>query len=388
MNLKEAVTKLMPNGKQVLQTVNQRKATKGISFRQEKGEIQRIINQLHPTSLKLKVIGIYETTKEAKTFRLAASNQTLPPFQAGQYINIFVEIDGIRTSRPLSISSSPLNRNYYEVTFGKINKGFVSDYFLNEVKIGDEFETSSPAGNFYYNPVFHGNRLVFIAGGSGVTPFASMISTFLQQAIKLEMHLIYGVKHQTLAFFHEEFTQLANQNPNFKYHLVVSDPDPDYQGLTGFINETLIKQLINLPHQAMYYICGPQVMYQYCTNELLKLQVPGRKITHEMFNSNTEVSQLPGWPSAVSSTQVFKIKITDGPTIEGIANENLLITLERNKIRVNVCCRSGECSLCKVKLVSGQVFMPKGVLLRYADEKYGYIHSCKAYPISDIEIRL
>ena len=53
-----------------------------------------------------------------------------------------------------------------------------------------------------------------------------------------------------------------------------------------------------------------------------------------------------------------------------------------------MCCRSGECSLCRVKLVSGEVFLAKGMLRRFADEKYGYIHSCKAYPMGDIEIML
>lgn len=388
MKLKEAVAKLMPNGKNVLKEVYQRKATNGVEHKKAKGETQRIIDQLHPTSLTLKVIAIFDTTSEAKTFRMAPVNGTLPPFQAGQYINIFVEIDGVRTSRPISISSSPLTGEYYEVTFGKIAKGFVSDYFLNEVKVGDVFETSSPAGNFYHNPIFHGKRLVFLAGGSGVTPFASMITTFTQLHPEYEMHLIYGVKQANLAFFHQEFLKLAQQYPNFSYHLVVSEPSNDYQGLTGFINSSVIEKLIVNPQDAMYYICGPQVMYQFCTSELLKLNVPARRIRHEMFSSNGEVSLLPGWPTNVKSDQIFKIKIVDGPTIEGVANENLLITLERHKVRVNVCCRSGECSLCKVKLVSGQVFMPKGVLLRYADEKYGYIHSCKAYPISDIEIRL
>ena len=69
-------------------------------------------------------------------------------------------------------------------------------------------------------------------------------------------------------------------------------------------------------------------------------------------------------------------------------NESILCTLERNKIRVNVCCRSGECSLCRVKLISGKVFIPRGVLLRHADEVFNYIHSCKANPISDLEIYL
>ena len=81
------------------------------------------------------------------------------------------------------------------------------------------------------------------------------------------------------------------------------------------------------------------------------------------------------------------VKVGD-KIIDAKCNESILCALERAGVRVNVCCRSGECSLCRVKLVSGKVFMPRGVLLRHADEMFGYIHSCKAYPIGDVEIAL
>ena len=58
----------------------------------------------------------------------------------------------------------------------------------------------------------------------------------------------------------------------------------------------------------------------------------------------------------------------------------------KSGIRVNVCCRSGECSLCRVKFVSGKAYLANGMLLRFADSKFGYIHSCKSYPNSDLEI--
>lgn len=48
---------------------------------------------------------------------------------------------------------------------------------LNQVKVGDTIITSGPTGNFYRVPCVHGKRLVFIAGGSGITPFLSMLQT-------------------------------------------------------------------------------------------------------------------------------------------------------------------------------------------------------------------
>lgn len=106
-----------------------------------------------------------------------------------------------------------------------------------------------------------------------------------------------------------------------------------------------------------------------------------------MFGTRQDIQNEPGFPQELSGTEVFKLKVGD-KVIDAKCNESILCALERAGVRVNVCCRSGECSLCRVKLVSGKVFMPRGVLLRHADEMFGYIHSCKAYPIGDVEIAL
>ena len=77
-----------------------------------------------------------------------------------------------------------------------------------------------------------------------------------------------------------------------------------------------------------------------------------------------------------------------GRDIQAKAGEPILEALEREQIKIPVSCRCGECSYCRVKLLKGEVFQPEGVLLRESDRRFGYIHACKAYPISDIEILL
>ncbi len=387
MNLKETICKNLPGGQQVLESIKARRL-EGNNFRLERNRTTEITNRIHPGSLNLIISEIIEVTNEAKTFRLVSKDGYLPPFQAGQYLNIFAEIEGVRTSRPISISSSPRQRAYYDITIARITTGFVSDFFLDKVKVGDEFEASEPAGNFYHNPVFHGDEVVFLAGGSGVTPFASMIREVLSAGIKRQIHLLYGVKTEDAAFFKEEFELLAKSHKNFVFTLVVSEPTESYTGRAGFISADTIKEVVGDLDNKMFYICGPQVMYGFCGSELDKLKVAARRIRHEMFCGRQDIQNEPGWPEGLSPDQVFDVKIIGGLTIKARAGENLLIALERHNIRVNVCCRSGECSLCRIQLVSGKVFSPKGVLLRHADEKYGYIHSCKAFPISNVEIML
>ncbi|SHI01126.1 FAD-binding oxidoreductase [Clostridium grantii] len=360
----------------------------GRDYSIEKGRTGKIIDRLHPKKLNLALSEIIERTEDAKTFRFVSKDGYLPPFEAGQYINVFVEIDGVRTSRPYSISSSPKQRAYYDITVARIKTGFVSNYFLDNAKVGDEFESSAPAGEFHYNPVFHGKNLVFLAGGSGITPFMSMTKEVLDTGLDRNIHLIYGSKTEDAAIFLEELRDLSARHPNFEFTLVVSEPTECYDGESGFITGECIKRKVKDIESATFYICGPQVMYDFCEKELVALGIENKRVHQEMFGARQDIQNEPAWPEELSGKEEFTIKLMDGRTIKGLSSESLLTSLERAGVRVNVCCRSGECSLCRVKLVSGKVFMPRGVLLRYVDEKYGYIHSCKAYPTSDLEIIL
>lgn len=384
-NLKEMIIRTMPNGKETLNEIKVLKKT-GYDYSLEKGKVEKTINRLHRDNLKLIVSEIRNINENAKTFRLITKNEYLPVFQSGQYINLFVEIDGVRTSRPYSICSSNKQRAYYEITVARIQNGFVSDYFLDKVKVGDEFEANGPAGVFHFNPAFHNKNNVYIAGGSGITPFISMIKEVTESGLDRNIHLIYGCRDEDNILFKEELERIQNKHSNFKFSVILSEPKQTYKGLKGFIDEKCIKNLIKDIKNKTYYICGPQIMNDFVVNELEKMNIKKSMIRREMFGSRQDIQNEPGWPKNLSGNETFKIKINDKKEIEAFSKDSLLTTLEKNGIRVNVCCRSGECSLCRVQLKKGKVFMPRGVLLRHADEKFGYIHSCKAYPITDIEI--
>jgi ferredoxin-NADP reductase len=359
----------------------------GMDYSVQKGRTQQIINLLHPKTLNLRVYEIIEETASTKTLRLVSSDGYLPPFQAGQYINVSTDIKGIRTSRPYSISSAPNQIGYYDITIRKMEDGFVSDFLLNKVKIGHEFESTSAYGNFYYNPLFHGNDLVFLAGGSGITPFMSMIREVTDQGLSRRIHLIYGSQNPKDVIFHEELLERRSLHKNFSYDLVISTPPAKYKGLTGFLSADLIKKLVkNIPAK-MFYLCGPEIMYGFCCNELEKLGIPRRKIRTEVQGPPKHITEQPGWPKDISAEASFKVKVK-GKIIRAKTTEPLIIYLERNHIVIPSACRSGECSLCRTKLISGKIFHPQAVKLRKSDAQFGYIHPCMAYPIEDIEIMI
>ena len=136
----------------------------GIDYTAQKGKWKTAVERLHPKRLQLRVARIIKETDSTSTLRLVADSGYLPPFQAGQYINVFVEIDGVRTARPYSISSPPNQIAYYDITIRRVPDGFVSSYLLDRVKVGDTLESTGPAGNFFYNPLNHGKIWSFWPG--------------------------------------------------------------------------------------------------------------------------------------------------------------------------------------------------------------------------------
>jgi ferredoxin len=135
-----------------------------------------------------------------------------------------------------------------------------------------------------------------------------------------------------------------------------------------------------------YYLCGPQAMYQFCIQELEKLSIPGRKIRKEVYGAPLQVWDDPAWPSDVKPEERFKVKVMDKMTLEAQAGEPLMAAFEKQGIAVPSLCRSGVCSMCRVKILSGKVFQPADLPLRKSDDRFGYVHSCVSYPLEDLEV--
>jgi len=349
--------------------------------------VDRIMNLLHPKKLELRVSEIIRETPSTKTLRLVSTKGAfLPPFQAGQYINLFVEAAGVRTSRPYSISSSPTETGHYDITVRRVEDGFVSDLLLEETDVGDSFTSSGPAGCFVYNPLFHGKDLVFLAGGSGITPFMSMIREIVGRGLDRRITLIYGSRDPSDIVFGAELDRIAANHPTIRVRHVISNPPVGYQGLTGFITADLVKNLVGDVAGKTFYVCGPEAMYGFCLAELGKLGVPRRRIRTEVYGPPRDVASKPGWPEDISRDDVFTVRIKGGASFRAKAGEPLMVSLERAGVAIPALCRSGECSLCRTRLVSGRVFQPENVRLRKSDRAFGYIHPCVAYPLTDLEI--
>ncbi|MCX6000994.1 MAG: FAD-binding oxidoreductase [Chloroflexi bacterium] len=349
---------------------------------------EKAVAGIHPRRLKLKVKEIIKETDSAKTFRFESKDGKLPWFRAGQYINLFVEIGGVKTSRPYSISSAP-GKSYYDITVRRVEGGFVSSYLLDEVKVGDGFESTGPNGYFYYEPLVDSADLVFLAGGSGAAPFLSIIREAVEKKSSLNIHLIYGSRKPDDIIFDKELQQLAGKHKNIKVDYVISEPTSGWKGATGFLDDRVISSLAGDLTGKTVFTCGPALMYELCGAALVKLGVPARRSKKEAYGPPQDVTKEPAWPGGIQASKEFVVtEVRSGKKVKAKAGEPLMNSLERAGIVVPAVCRSGECTACRTRLISGRVFAPARVHYRQADQKFGYIHPCMSYPLDDLSIRV
>ena len=348
---------------------------------------ENLTSGFHTAKIPLKVDKIADETPSTRTLRLVPVQGGLPYFRPGQYINIFVEINGVFTSRPYAISSAP-GQPWYEITVRRKVDGFVSPYLLDRVKPGDLLSSSIPNGFFHQNPLVDDSDLVFLAGGSGVTPFISMIRHAAKNKSNQNIHLLYGSRSISDIIFNQEIAQLADAHDNIRADMIISEPEENFEGHQGFLDAAMISSLIGAPQGKTFFISGPRKMHELCMNALAELGVPKRKIRVEICGPPEDVTMEPGWPDINPNSEVKVLEVRSGKTFFSKPGEPLMVGLERAGIVIPTICRSGECTACRTRLVSGRVFVPAHVEIRQSDKKANYIHACMSYPLEDIRIRL
>lgn len=357
----------------------------------DKGEdlepMRRALLALHPDRVKLVVDEIIEETPSTRTLRVRAAEGSLPWFRAGQYVNLLVEVEGVLTSRPYSISSPP-GRDYWDLTVRRVEGGFVSPYLLDRVKVGDILESTGPAGSFYPQPVVDGKEVVLLAGGSGITPFMSMLREAAEKGTPFRFQLLYGSRVPEDVIFKDELEELQEKIPGFRFDLVVSEPPPDYRGRCGLLDRETISELVGDVKGKTFLLCGPPAMYLLCEEALRGLGVPGRRIRREAYGPPADITTEPGWPGVDPHARFQVLEERTGKKFTARAGEPLMNSLEREGVVLPSICRAGECTVCRTRLLSGRVFMPSRARRRWIDERIGFIHPCVSYPLEDLVIRI
>lgn len=356
--------------------------------------VNNLAQRLHPAKQFLKVSEVIERSTDCKSFVLTADRERgteeLAYFSAGQYLTIFLNIGSMHLTRAYSISSSPKEalEGRYMLTIKYVEDGLASRYILDNWKEGDAVTVSAPEGFFEYNSLRDARTVIGIAGGSGITPFLSMAKAIACGDEDFELKLLYGSRDSDHILFKEEFDELMKVTDKVEVIHVLSDERKD--GFEhGFVTADLIRKYA--PEGAYsVFLCGPQQMYAFVDQELEKLNLERKFIRHELFGEIHNPEGRAGYPKEAPQTVQITVKIRDEVKIvTGSAQDTILQILEKNGISAASRCRSGECGWCHSRLISGEVYVPKEIDgRRMADLKYGYIHPCASFALSDLEIEV
>jgi Na+-transporting NADH:ubiquinone oxidoreductase subunit F len=164
--------------------------------------------------------------------------------------------------------------------------GKMSSYIWS-LKEGDKATISGPFGEFYAkeSPA----EMVFVGGGAGMAPMRSHIFDQLRRLnTKRPITFWYGARSLREMFYVEDFDMLQKENDNFKWHVALSDPQPEdnWEGDTGFIHNVLLKNYLKdhpAPEDCEFYMCGPPMMNAAVINMLKELGVEDENIMLDDF---------------------------------------------------------------------------------------------------------
>ena len=167
------------------------------------------------------------------------------------------------------------------------SNGYKDIMEFESLKPGDKVTISGPFGEFFAKET--DNEMVFIGGGAGMAPMRSHIFDQLKRLhSKRKMSFWYGARSKREMFYVEDFDQLQAENPNFTWHVALSDPLPEdnWTGYTGFIHNVLYENYLKnheAPEDCEYYMCGPPVMNAAVIKMLKDLGVEDENILLDDF---------------------------------------------------------------------------------------------------------
>lgn len=180
--------------------------------------------------------------------------ESAPSFLPGQYINI--DVPGSSQHRSYSFSSAP---GEHRVTFlvKHIPGGLMSSW-LAGASSGEPLKMTGPLGSFYLRAVTR--PLLFLAGGTGLAPFLSMLEELAGKETAQPMHMIYGATRDQDLVLVDKLQEYARRVPGFTFTTCVADPQTTHER-QGYVTN-------HMPAQALHggnvdvYLCGPPPMVE------------------------------------------------------------------------------------------------------------------------------
>jgi ferredoxin-NADP reductase len=240
--------------------------------------IDRYLELVNPMwaahEVRARVLDIRRETSPADGAAVATlllqPTSTWQGFRAGQYVQVGVEVDGARrTTRCFSISSGESGPGEpFTLTLRANPDGVVSDYLVNRARPGELLHLSQAEGRFTL-PDPLPPRLLFISGGSGITPVMSQLRTLLRRGYGGRITFVHYAQSPDHQIYAEELAELP---PHVKVHLLYPDAGTD-----AFYSTEELARIVPEYAEVDTWACGPAglielVQDSYADNPRLRVE--------------------------------------------------------------------------------------------------------------------
>ena len=228
---------------------------------------------------KLMEMGVQET----RHFRLVFPPGTQFDFEPGQFVNALAPSAEDPTKiikRPYSIDSPPYEKGSIDLVWKRVEGGFMTNY-LWKLKEGDSLQIQGPLGRFNLRKPLP-PHIVFVATGTGIAPFRSMIFQLFKDGTDRQVWLIFGNRYDTDILYNEEWKQLAARHSNFHYLPTVSRPNI-WTGEKEYVQRVLEKNF-RPSKDGHLYICGLTKMINEVQETALRMGFTKDQIFFEKYD--------------------------------------------------------------------------------------------------------
>jgi ferredoxin-NADP reductase len=314
-----------------------------------------------------RIVEVIDETADTKSFVLAPDRKW-PGHRAGQFVPVEAEVDGVRVRRCYSISSgaSAPREDRVTITVKRVAGGKLSNWLHDHARPGTVVTLGEPAGEFVV-PDHRRRPVLFVAGGSGITPVIAILRDLEQREELEDVALIHVARGDADAIFGREFESIAHANPGFQ---LIAHRD----AVDGMLDATTLHTYAPYLGARDIYVCGPPGLVDLVIHTG---EAAGATVRHERFVAPPRRPRLVGAPALVQLR---------GRNVTLPATQPLLFELEGAGERPAHGCRMDICNSCRCKKVSGTVEdVTTGAVSSEPNEE---IRLCMSIARSDLELAL
>jgi ferredoxin-NADP reductase len=311
-----------------------------------------------PAVLNWRVTTVTKETPSSVSFEVDATMA----FKAGQFVLLRPSAE--LPWRAYSFSRAP--GQPLRLTVKCVPGGAVSPHLTSKLAAGDQLEVKGPYGQFVLPATWQ--RALFIAGGSGITPFLSILQEQQSKGWPSPITLLDFNRTAVEQILKSELDALlASSNGKLEIIHVLDDAA---SGPKGPPTKDLLSSLFDgRPAPDVVAMCGPQPMMDLSRETVLG-RYPGVTILEEKFSMSHD-----GDPAGASHQVelVMDGKTKPFPVKEG---EHVLSAARKAGLNLSAGCEMGACGVCRVKVLSGAIQVPDDACLSDGEKSDGYALVC------------